>query len=145
VTQVAWAVVMGSNPSGFSACGATCPVEQVSWTDAVDFAAKVSARDGVSYRLPTEAEWEYAARAGKTTEYAGSSNLDSVGWYSGNSGNTTHAVCGKARNGYGLCDMSGNVWEWTSDWYGAYSSASVTRSIISSYASRAVSPNVNRP
>jgi sulfatase modifying factor 1 len=100
-------------------------VEQVSWDDAVAFAAAASRRDGVTYRLPTEAEWEYAARGGGASAYAGSDNLDAVAWYNGNSGNTTHAVCGKQRNGFGLCDMSGNVWEWTADWYGNYGGATV--------------------
>ena len=126
VTQAEWSAVMGSNPSGFSSCGPTCPVEQVSWNDAQAFIAKVSARDGVTYRLPTEAEWEYAARAGAGFAYAGSGDLGSVGWYGGNSGSKTHPVCGKARNGFGLCDMSGNVWEWTADWYGGYASSAQT-------------------
>ena len=121
VTQGEWQAVMGSKPSYFTACGPTCPVEQVSWDDAVAFAKKASARDGVTYTLPTEAQWEYAARGGRTGElYAGSNEASSVGWTSENSGSTTHAVCGKARNGYGLCDMTGNVWEWTSDGYGNY-------------------------
>jgi formylglycine-generating enzyme required for sulfatase activity len=124
VTQGEWEAVMGSNPSTFKTCGPTCPVEQVSWGAAVAFAKKASARDGVTYALPTEAQWEYAARGGQTTGqqtlYAGSNEATSVGWISDNSFSTTHAVCGKARNGYGLCDMTGNVWEWTSDGYGDY-------------------------
>jgi formylglycine-generating enzyme required for sulfatase activity len=121
VTQEEWQAVMGSNPSYFTACGPTCPVEMVLWDDAVAFAEKVSARDGVTYTLPTEAQWEYAARGGRTGElYSGSNEATAVGWISDNSGSTTHAVCGKARNGYGLCDMTGNVGEWTSDWYGYY-------------------------
>ncbi len=126
VTQGEWEAVMGSNPSGFSSCGPTCPVEKVSWNDAVEFAKRVSARDGVAYRLPTESEWEYAARGGQSSVYAGSNEATSVGWISDNSGSQTHAVCGKARNGYGLCDMTGNVWEWTSDRYGAYPTGSVS-------------------
>jgi formylglycine-generating enzyme required for sulfatase activity len=126
VTQGEWSAVMGSNPSSFSSCGASCPVEQVSWEDAVAFAKKVSAREGVSYRLPTEAEWEFAARGGASHVYAGSGELGDVGWYTENSGGETHAVCGKSRNGYGLCDMTGNVWEWVGDWYGAYPTGSVT-------------------
>ena len=121
VTQGEWEAVMGSNPSNFTACGAKCPVEQVSWDDAVAFAAKVSDLDGVRYRLPTEAEWERAAGGGRAGErYAGGNEVDAVGWTRGNSGSTTHPVCKKQRNGYGLCDMTGNVWEWTSDWYAAY-------------------------
>jgi formylglycine-generating enzyme required for sulfatase activity len=126
VTQAEWSAVMGSNPSYFPSCGPTCPVERVSWNDAQAFIAKVSARDGVTYRLPTEAEWEYAARGGAGFAYAGSSDRGSVGWYGENSAEATHPVCGKARNGYGLCDMSGNVWEWTADWYGAYTSSAQT-------------------
>ncbi len=124
VTQGAWQAVMGSNPSNFAACGPTCPVEQVSWDAAVAFARKASARDGVTYTLPTEAQWEFAARGGQATGqltlYAGSNETEAVGWVDPNSGSTTHAVCGKARNGYGLCDMTGNVWEWTADRYGDY-------------------------
>ena len=120
VTQGEWASVMGSNPSTFSSCGTRCPVEQVSWDDAWVFIMLRSALDGVTYRLPTEAEWEYAARGGQSFTYAGSDEAGSVGWYEENSGGTTHPVCGKARNGYGLCDMSGNVWEWVADWYGLY-------------------------
>jgi formylglycine-generating enzyme required for sulfatase activity len=125
VTQGEWKSVMGSNPSRFTACGPKCPVEQVSWDDAVAFAAAASRRDGVTYRLPTEAEWEYAARGGGASAYAGSDNVDAVAWYASNSGGKTNAVCGKQRNGFGLCDMSGNVWEWTADWYGNYGGATV--------------------
>jgi formylglycine-generating enzyme required for sulfatase activity len=126
VTQAEWSAVMGGNPSLFTSCGPTCPVEYVSWDDAQAFIAKVSARDGVTYRLPTEAEWEYAARGGAEFVYAGSSDLGSVGWGADNSGSKTHPVCGKARNGYGLCDMTGNVWEWTEDWHGDYTSSAQT-------------------
>ena len=120
VTQGEWEEVMGTNPSEFTACGATCPVELVSWDDAVAFAEKASVRDGETYRLPTEAEWERAARGVREGEmYAGGNDLAAVGWTSENSGDTTHPVCKKQRNGYGLCDMTGNVWEWTSDWYAA--------------------------
>jgi formylglycine-generating enzyme required for sulfatase activity len=131
VTHAEWAAVMGAKTSEFSSCGPTCPVEYVSWDDIQPFIGKVSARDGVTYRLPTEAEWEYAARGGAGFAYAGSSDLGSVGWYGyyddlGNSAETPHPVCGQARNGYGLCDMSGNVWEWTADWDGAYTSSAQT-------------------
>jgi formylglycine-generating enzyme required for sulfatase activity len=130
VTQGEWSAVMGGNPSRFSSCGPTCPVENVSWNDAQAFIAKVSARDGVTYRLPTEAEWEYAARGGAGYAYAGSNDLGSVGWYGaydvGNSRWTTHPACGKARNGYGLCDMTGNISEWTADWDGDYASTAQT-------------------
>jgi formylglycine-generating enzyme required for sulfatase activity len=123
VTQAEWQAVMGSNPSSFSRCGGACPVEQVSWNDAQAFVAAMSLRDGVAYALPTEAQWEYAARGGASTEYAGSDDVDAVAWHGGNSGGALHAVCGKQRNGFGLCDMSGGVWEWVADWYGDYGGA----------------------
>jgi formylglycine-generating enzyme required for sulfatase activity len=126
VTQGEWQAVMGSNPSEFTSCGSRCPVERVSWDDVQAFIAKVSARDGVTYRLPTEAEWERAARGGQAFAYAGSNELDAVGWYGENSGDRTHPVCAKSRNGYGLCDMTGNVWEWVGDWKADYGSASAT-------------------
>jgi formylglycine-generating enzyme required for sulfatase activity len=114
---------MGSNPSGFK--GPNRPVEQVSWNDAQEFIAKLNAKnDGYRYRLPTEAEWEYAARAGTTGAYAG--DLDAMGWYDKNSGGKTHLVATKTANAWGLYDMHGNVWEWVQDWYGDYSAVAVT-------------------
>ncbi len=137
VTQGLWNSVMGSNPSHFSSCGDACPVEKVSWLDSVAFANELSLKEGLEecyrisgetvtwpkglacrgYRLPTESEWEYAARAGEDTLYAGSNDAGSVAWYSSNSGSKTHRVGGKSANGRGLYDMTGNVWEWTWDWY----------------------------
>jgi len=115
VTQAQWQAVMGNNPSYFKDC-ASCPVEQVSWGDAQSFISKLNAQnDGFKYRLPTEAEWEYAARAGTTGDYAG--NLDSMAWYSADSGSKTHPVAQKTPNAWGLYDMHGNVWEWVQDWY----------------------------
>jgi formylglycine-generating enzyme required for sulfatase activity len=127
VTQVQWQKVMGSNPSHFTECGDDCPVEQVSWNDVQDFIGKLNRQEGTDkYRLPTEAEWEYAARSGGKQEiYAGTSNESELGnyaWYDANSGGKTHPVGQKKPNGLGLYDMSGNVWEWVLDWYGGYQS-----------------------
>jgi formylglycine-generating enzyme required for sulfatase activity len=128
VTQAQWKSVMGSNPSYFKDCD-QCPVESVSWNDVQDFIRKLNAQTGKNYRLPTEAEWEYAAKGGKSSKghtYSGSNNLNLVAWYSGNSVNTTHIVGGKQTNELGIYDMSGNVWEWCFDWYGFYDSESDT-------------------
>jgi formylglycine-generating enzyme required for sulfatase activity len=138
VTQGEWQAVMGNNPSHFSNCGSTCPVERVTWLDAVGYANTRSRAEGLSecydtngnvlgggniytcggYRLPTEAEWEYAARAGSTSVRYG--ELDQVAWHAGNAGLQTHPVGQLQPNALGLFDMLGNVWEWTHDWYGAY-------------------------
>ncbi|MBI5005879.1 MAG: SUMF1/EgtB/PvdO family nonheme iron enzyme [Nitrosomonadales bacterium] len=121
VTQAQWQAVMGSNPSNFTGCGDTCPVEQVSWDDAQAYIKKLNAKTGKQYRLPTEAEWEYACRAGTEFEYCGSDTVDSVSWNDINSGsfffNTPHPVATKQANAFGLYDMSGNVWEWVEDTY----------------------------
>ncbi len=125
-----WNSLVGSEPAPKPAealpGGPDHPVEQVSWTAAVAFAEKVSARDGVRHRLPTEAEWEYAARGGQDHRYSGSDDADAVAWHRGNSGGSTHPVGQKAANGYGLRDMSGNVREWVADRHGAYPSGSAT-------------------
>jgi formylglycine-generating enzyme required for sulfatase activity len=118
---------MGSNPSHFK--GNNLPVENVSWNDVQEFIRKLNQQTGKRYRLPTEAEWEYAARGGSqgsSTKYAGSNSIGDVAWYDGNSGNKTQPVGQKRPNELGLYDMSGNVWEWCADWYGPYSSASQT-------------------
>ncbi len=138
VTQALWESVMGANPSRFK--GANRPVECVSWFDCVLFCNKLSELEGLEpaytiegedvtcnwnakgYRLPTEAEWEYAARANQSFKYSGSDKLDEVAWYDGNSGRKTHPVGQKKPNGFGLYDMSGNVDEWVWDRYGTYSS-----------------------
>jgi len=156
VTQGEWRALMGNNPSSFSSCGDDCPVEQVSWYDALAYSNALSRLEGSKecydlsgcsgtpgkkgyscpddlsfklscegYRLPTEAEWEYAARAGTGTRFSSGdaeSDLGKAGWYEGNSGSKTHAVGQKAANAWGLYDMHGNVWEWTWDWYGDYPS-----------------------
>lgn len=136
VTQAQWAAVMGSNPSNFK--GDDRPVEQVSWHEAMEFCRKLTEReraagrlpDELAYTLPTEAQWEYACRAGTTGDYAG--NLDAMAWYSSNSGDQTHSmgqthsVGQKQANAWGLQDMHGNVWEWCLDWYGNYPGGSVT-------------------
>lgn len=114
VTQALWQAVTGSNPSTFK--GPDRPVEQVSWNDVQEFLAVLNGLgDGYHYRLPTEAEWEYAARAGTTAEYYG--DLDAIAWYGPNSGNQTHPVGEKEPNAWGLYDTHGNVWEWCQDWY----------------------------
>ena len=128
VTQAQWVKVMGSNPSHFKNCD-DCPMERVSWNDIQEFLRKLNAATGKQYRLPTEAEWEYAARGGQnatSTKYVGSNIIGVVAWYGGNSGDETHPVGQKAPNELGLYDMSGNLWEWCSDCYGGYSSDSQT-------------------
>jgi len=148
VTQGQWKAVMGSNPSYFTACGDNCPVEQVSWNDVQTFLTAMNSRGEGTYRLPTEAEWEYAARANSTTAfynggitYTGTGyspvdpNLNLIGWYYGNctvtytpnsSGKGTHQVGQKQANAWGLYDMTGNVWEWCQGWYGTYPTSAVT-------------------
>ena len=127
VTQELWEAVMGNNPSNWKAFDH--PVEMVSWDDAQEFCAELSRMTGKRFRLPTEAEWEYAARGGKKStnaKYSGSSSVSNVAWYTDNSGSQTHSV-GKLRpNELDIYDMSGNVWEWCQDWFGNYSSASQT-------------------
>ncbi len=145
VTQQEYVHVMGNNPSHFTR-DKRRPVERVSWLDAVHFCNRLSEQDGREpyygiegenvtvegghgYRLPTEAEWEYACRAGTTTRWSSGdeeNNLDRVAWYAANSGGTTHPVAEKEPNAWSLYDMHGNVWEWCWDWYGAYPSEPVS-------------------
>jgi formylglycine-generating enzyme required for sulfatase activity len=138
VTQKQGRTVMGtsaslSDPSNLAFKGCDdCPEAAVSWYDIQEFIKKLNQKIGKKYRLPTEAEWEYAARgrastgSATATKYAGSNNMDEVTWYDGNSNSKTHPVGQKQPNELGLFDMSGNVWEWCSDWYGSYSSGSQT-------------------
>ena len=143
VTQGMWREVMDVNPSHFDDCGDDCPVERVSWFDVVAFCNALSRAEGLEecyvvdgedvtwprgldctgYRLPTEAEWEYATRAGTQTEWscgADADCLDGVAWYNVNAHDTTHPVGTKAANAWGLYDMHGNVWEWVWDWHADY-------------------------
>eukprot|EP00918_Siedleckia_nematoides_P027694 GHVU01059642.1.p1 GENE.GHVU01059642.1~~GHVU01059642.1.p1 ORF type:complete len:623 (+),score=67.29 GHVU01059642.1:171-1871(+) len=145
VTQGQWKKVMGGNPSYFKACGDSCPVEGVSWLDAVRFCNRLSELVGLrpayqlngpsvswnrsanGFRLPTEAEWEYACRsAGKLQIYSGGGDVGPMAWYQDNSSGSTHPVGRKSRNDLGFYDMSGNVWEWCWDWYGKYPSSPQT-------------------
>ena len=127
VTQELWKAVMGTNPSYSK--GNKKPVEQVSWNDCQEFIKKLNQLTGKNFRLPTEAEWEYAARGGNKSQgykYSGSNTIGDVAWYYDNSSSRTHDVKTKAANELGIYDMSGNVWEWCQDWYGDYSSSSQT-------------------
>ena len=122
VTQALWTAVMGDNPS--FRVGNNLPVEQVSWNDCQTFLSKLNAATGENFRLPTEAEWEFAARGGNSSKhflYSGSDNIDDVAWYNDNSGIETHEVATRQPNELGIYDMTGNVWEWCQDWYADYS------------------------
>lgn len=122
VTQAQWKAVMGSNPSNFSGCN-DCAVEYVSWDDVQKYILKLNFQTNMNYRLPTEAEWEYASKGGLASKgytYSGSNDLYSIAWYVGNSGNKTHSVGSKNSNELGINDMSGGVWEWCSDWHRDY-------------------------
>jgi formylglycine-generating enzyme required for sulfatase activity len=146
VTQREWQELMGNNPSNFK--GDNLPVQPVNWFEVIEYCNRRSVKEGLTpcyrgsgnsiscdwsangYRLPTEAEWEYAAKGGNknflTYLYAGSNNVGAVGWYDGNSGGATHPVGTKAANDLGIYDLSGNVWEWCWDWYGNYGSGAQT-------------------
>jgi formylglycine-generating enzyme required for sulfatase activity len=132
ITQAQYEAVSGVNPSTFKAVGGQGPVERVSWTDAMAFCRKLTEREraanrlpeGYAFTLPTEAQWEFACRAGSTGAYSGEPN--GMAWCNGNSGDTTHAVGLKQPNAWGFHDMSGNVLEWCFDWYGPYPGGAVT-------------------
>jgi len=127
VTQKEWTAIMGENPSNFK--GDDLPVENVSFDDCQKFIKRLNAKTKKKYRLPTEAEWEFAARGGNKSngyKYSGSNTLDDVAWFTSNSGSETSPVGQKQANELGIYDMSGNVWEWCNDYYGNYSSSSQT-------------------
>ena len=139
VTQALWQAVMGNNPSHFK--GENLPVETVNWNECQEFISKLNSMTGRKFRLPTEAEWEYAARGGKKSrgyQYSGSNSISDVAWYDGNSGSKTHPVGTKQANELGIYDMSGNVYEWCSDRYGPYSSSSQTNPTGAYFMSRRV-------
>ena len=131
VTQAQYEQVMGTNPSTFKNLGPNAPVERVSWVDAMKFCEVLTERErsagrlpaGFAFTLPTEAQWEYACRAGTTTEYA--ADPETTAWFDANSGGSTHPVAMKKPNAWGFYDMSGNVLEWCYDWYGDYPGGSV--------------------
>ena len=141
VTQELWEIVMGSNPSEYK--GSNLPVENVYWDDCQEFIKKLNAQTEMNFRLPTEAEWEYAARGGGKSlsyKYSGSNTLGDVAWYLNNCGTPpTHPVGTKQANELGLYDMSGNVWEWCQDWYGSYSSSAQTNPTGASSGTKRVS------
>ena len=145
VTQAQWRAVMDDNPSRISTCGDSCPVEAITWLEAVEFVNALSRKASLTecyqvsgesvtfvglsctgYRLPTEAEWEHAAVAAGPGPYAGSDNLDAVAWFEANSAGSTHPAGEKQANAWGIFDMSGNVGEWVWDWYDDYPSLLVT-------------------
>ena len=117
VTQGQWRALMGDNPSKFNTCGDDCPVEQVSWEETQRFIAQLNKKTGKVYRLPTEAEWEYACRAGHDSTYCGEKEVGDMAWFKDNSGGKTMPVAKRQPNAWGIYDMSGNVYEWVQDDY----------------------------
>jgi len=139
VTQGQWRKIMGANPSRFNRCGDNCPVEQVSWTEAGEFINRLNSIAGTKFRLPTEAEWEYACRSGgKEESFCGGNDIDSLAWHNGNSGGKTHPVGGKRPNDLGIFDMSGNVWEWVYDFWGEYPGSRQQNPVASKYNTNSV-------
>lgn len=127
MTQALWKAVMGSNPNDW--IDDDLPKENVSWNDCQVFIRKLNAMTGQNFRLPTEAEWEFACRGGNNSrgyKYSGNNYIDNLAWYSNNSGHKTHPVATKSPNELGIYDMSGNVDEWCNDWYGGYTSGRQT-------------------
>jgi hypothetical protein len=138
VTQAQWKAVKGKNPSRSSKCD-SCPVEFVTWIDVQDYIERLNVITGKNYRLPTEAEWEYAAKGGENYKgyiFSGSNDINSVAWYQNNCGGKTHPIGLMQANELGIYDMSGNVWEWCLDWYDNYPSYSQTnpRGLSGKYA-----------
>lgn len=124
VTQGEWRALMGSNPSYFKECGANCPVENVTWDEAQAFVTRLAKKTGQPYRLPSEAEWEYACRAGGQGRWCGEGEADQLAWYGRNSQGEPRPVGGKSPNRFGLFDMSGNALEWTADcWHPTFAGA----------------------
>ena len=131
VTRELWSAVMGNDPSGMQGTGQS-PVESVNWNDCNNFLNKLNELTGANFRLPTEAQWEYAARGGRNSKgylYSGSDNIDDVAWYKENANNGVNEVKKKMPNELGLYDMSGNVSEWCSDWYGEYPANDVSNPV----------------
>ncbi len=139
VTEGQWRAIMGNNPSYFQNHGNHYPVQRVNWNDAQEFIRKLNAKTGQQYRLPSEAEWEYACRAGGQQEYSGSDDIESVAWYYYNSDHTMHPVATKQANAWGLYDMLGDVWEWVEDgWHDNYIGAPADGSVWQGGGSRRV-------
>ncbi|MDR1180858.1 MAG: formylglycine-generating enzyme family protein [Bacteroidales bacterium] len=139
VTQAQWTAIMKNNPSYFE--GDNLPVENVSWDAVQMFISRLNEATGKNYRLPTEAEWEYAARGSSQSQnyrYSGSNNIDDVAWYYNNSDDRTHPVGTKAPNEIGIYDMSGNVREWCQDWYDSYSQSQQSNPTVPSYGSNRI-------
>jgi formylglycine-generating enzyme required for sulfatase activity len=141
VTQKQWVAIMDTNPSFHR--GDDLPVEQVSWLEVQVFIAKLNEATGKNYRLATETEWEYAARGGKNSKgykYSGSNDIDEIAWYILNSEDKTHPVGTKKPNELGIYDMTGNLWEWCNDWYGAYPKELQINQIHSPFAKAQIDP-----